>query len=402
MRWKTVSLEQVKSIADVTCANNKVLVQFSNEDAYKQAQETWAATFLNGLVLVSYQEGCGAAWPEQRSFLYMSSLSQKFDPATKTVSGNFKEMRPELVAKVVDIRFGQFENPKENGPDMKVLAAMPGLDPSTSFPFDYFPPTDSETPFGKGLSLYKYKAVTPVGAADAGVYCVGCGAKGALKLTGHINVGLDGVTPKVNTLGVDVDVNMNARVAFGVAGDLPPAGTIQQTLVERELGAFSIADVVAIKPSIKVDISGKAQSKLAGGALYGYEFNWPSLSAKVDLVNRKLDSGGLSPAMKPVSDYAGKADATLQAQPLIAITIAADIMMGQFQGKIVIADKPTIDINAKSADGCVKAGIKNELVLSASFAGQTMAMPAIPWTGPDTSYCVGYVLLLILFPWFLC
>jgi hypothetical protein len=389
MRYKTVSLEQVKSIADVTCEDNKINVEFSNADAYKQAQETWAAKGLSGLVLVSYQEGCGAAWPEQRSFLYMSSLSQKFTASTLTVSGKYKEMRPQFAAKNIDIRFGQFASPKQNELDSKVRAVMPGYDPSASYPFEFFPQQDSDTQFGKALSLYKYNSQTSVGMSEAGVYCIGCGAKGALKLTGHINVGLEGLSPKVNKLGVDMDLNMNARIALGVVGNVPPTGAIQQRLLERELGSFSIADIVAIKPSITVDFSGKADSKLAAGGMYGYELNWPALSAKIDIQNRKVDSSGATPDMKSISEYSGKADATLQAQPLIGITIAADVMMGQFQGKVVISDKPTIDITAKSADGCVKAGISNQLSVVAEVAKQTMTIPAIMWVGPTSSSCVG-------------
>jgi len=123
--------------------------------------------------------------------------------------------------------------------------------------------------------------------------------------------------------------------------------------------------------------------------MYGYELNWPALSAKIDIQNRKVDSSGATPDMKSISEYSGKADATLQAQPLIGITIAADVMMGQFQGKVVISDKPTIDITAKSADGCVKAGISNQLSVVAEVAKQTMTIPAIMWVGPTSSSCVG-------------
>lgn len=390
MRFKTVSLEHIQPVADIKCANNRIEVQFSNDEAYKQAAESWKAKGLgSGLVLVSYQEGCGAAWPEQRSFLYMTSFSQKFAPESRTISGGIKEIKPLMVAKAIDIKFGQYTQASETVPSAKGLALMPDLDRDINYPFSWTPSTDSETPFGKATTLFRYQGDTPVGTADAGVFCVGCGASGALKLAGHVSIGLNGFIPQINKLAVDLDMNMKTRMAVSAHGDVPPTGAIQTRLVDTILGSFSIADLVAIKPSLSLDFGGKAESKLTGDALYGYELNWPGLKANMDLVALSFNSSGLEPEIKPVTEARGKADAKVEAQPTTTLNIVADVMMGQFQGKLLLVDKHYLNLDAQSQTGCAKVDVKNDISVEAGFAGQKMSWPSIPYGIDSNSFCAG-------------
>ncbi|KAF2674352.1 hypothetical protein BT63DRAFT_449344 [Microthyrium microscopicum] len=397
---KTIVLEHIAHVSSISCSGSTIKVAFGDTDAFRTAQKSWTEEAKHGLILVSYQQGCGAAFPAQRSWLSVKSVQSFGD--SNAITASFSEMIPEESAGDMDIEFGHIaKTPLQSRAEVaNNSVSSPDFDVSKSFNFIYTPAATDDTVFGKAYPL----AQVGTGANTLGLYCVSCGANGQFTVSGHVSAKL--LPPKITKIELDLDGSLKASLVLAMAGAATKSFPFSKRVFSQSLSSFSIPKIISVGPSVTMDLGATLALHAKGGIEYGWTFGWPVVKAQLDLLNFKAGSSGFTPTGAPVFNYQGDAAAELNGYALIGLRFGIDVLKGKWTADVGLIDKPSVDIGATvqihspaqiSAlpegsvlnDGlCYSAGVANDLYAEGTVGKASRSIDIAKWNGPKTSKCL--------------
>ncbi|KAK4102316.1 hypothetical protein N658DRAFT_506504 [Parathielavia hyrcaniae] len=297
---------------------------------------------------------------------------------------------------------------------------------SLTLPIGLGPPSNVqvESPWGKAFKMYTFKmggddekfsatkAVldnlvddligSPEPEPGVEIYCVNCGARGAIKATGKINATpLSGV--KEAYIGVTGD--MYIGMYLGVNAFAKWEKEWKKEIFSKGLPGWSIPTIVSFGP--RISLSGKfvIGVEAEGQLLTGASLTWPAIEAKLDLKNsRNSYQKGWTPNIDHTFQTRGAVTATAALGLPVSLWFGIDILNGLFKEGIALVDTPAItgtaefEINVGTDDTSVGSeeceGIAWDIKLTNEVTLEVDNGPVwglAEWASPALAEgCIGY------------
>ncbi|KAG9189243.1 hypothetical protein G6011_06111 [Alternaria panax] len=221
------------------------------------------------------------------------------------------------------------------------------------------------------VSWFKKNIVAPVASskikADKGVqrdgclniYCVGCGAQGAIELAGRATWAVGkGITQGE----IEAWADLKVVVKVGIDAQTKLTREWKKTLFQQGLLALSFGPII-IGPQVRVEARATLEAGAEGRILAGAEFNWNRAYAKVDMVDPfKSTRQNFDPVGHP----------TFEAEGSLYVGAELNLPIGMhFSVTVASWSKSVALINEPMIKGIAKAAIKAELADSKTTAGFT-------------------------------
>ena len=229
------------------------------------------------------------------------------------------------------------------------IAKNTEIDPSISGDkdFNFGPTADADSPWGKAAQIYSKSKTSDSGAAsgDVTVFCVDCGVKGHVALSGQAKFNiLDGL----HGLNAAIDANLVAGVNLGLVAHAQFSDTKSKALVRAALpevgvavkGVFSAGVYLSVDAVSTIDIAAQGQ------ALVGVVMTIPNFQAKLNLFDQdgagKSSVSGLNPTFEKRFEASAQVDASLRLALPIAINCGFEIPALSLKRAISLIEQPSL------------------------------------------------------------
>jgi hypothetical protein len=223
-----------------------------------------------------------------------------------------------------------------------------------------------ESPWGPAALIAAYGTESKI-KADKGVqrdgylniYCVGCGAQGAIELAGRATWAVGkGITQGEIEAWADLKVAMKV----GVDAQIKLTREWKKTLFQQGLPQLSFGPII-IGPQVRVEARATLEAGAEGRILAGAEFNWNRAYAKIDMVD---------PSKSTRQNFDPVGHPTFEAEGSLYVGAELGLPIGMHFGVTVASWSKTIAlINEPMIKGIAKAAIKAELADGKITAGFT-------------------------------
>lgn len=349
--YSSVNLLHADSVNGLTCGNRSVTVPFDNEAAFKVAASTWPSS--NKFVLINYEEGCGpGASNDEHSYLLVEGCRAAPTGRTLTCSVTYIPFETFVGQGIITIDLGSQNPPPVVHRRSSSLGLLNPLakrfDKSKTFTFSE-KPTNADSQWGPAYEIFSSDSLH--------MYCVDCGASGAITITGTITVS---VFSGLKSASIRATGDLRGGLKIGaVATDLSPSITISdKQLIYVPLAGFDIPGIVAIGPSLELKAGGSAGIKAQGDLLAGVTLDWPQIDVTADLLDHHSShASGLSPNVNPVFTTDGSFIAEIDAHLGVRLGVGVNILKGKYDKSIALVEQPGVSIQAGSVGSCGSGGV---------------------------------------------
>lgn len=224
------------------------------------------------------------------------------------------------------------------------------FDPSISGQkdFNFGPDASADSPWGKAAQIYtkaKTSSTDSSNTADITIYCVDCGVKGHVALTGQAkwNI-LDGL----HGLNAAINANIEAGVNLGLVANAVYSDTKSKQLINAPLPGVGVAvpKLFTAGVFLSVDAVSKVSVTAEGQALVGVVMTIPNFQASLNLFDQdgagKSGITGLTPTFAKRFEASGKIAASLQLSLPIAINVGIEVPPLSLKRTIALIEEPSI------------------------------------------------------------
>ena len=159
------------------------------------------------------------------------------------------------------------------------------------------------------------------------MFCVNCGVTGNIQVTGSVSISAaQGFY--AGTIGMNG--NLEAGLFVGINGFYEWQKELSTTILSAGLPGFSIPNVVTIGPELTLEITATLTVDAVGQILVGTSYNWPALSATLDVMNKANSvRSGFSPTVNRQFDAYGDITATASLGLPVTLSFGIDFFSGK-------------------------------------------------------------------------
>lgn len=237
------------------------------------------------------------------------------------------------------------------------VAAKTEFDPAISGQqdFNFGPDASADSPWGKAAQIYsktKTSSTDSSNTADISIYCVDCGIKGHVALTGTAKWNLiDGL----HALNAAINANLAAGINIGLVAHAAYSDTKSKQLVNVPLPGVgvSVPKVFAAGVFVSVDAVSVVSVTAEGQALVGVTMTVPNFQANLNLFDQNGASGssvtGFTPTFEKRFEASGSVSASLRLSLPIAINVGVEVMPLSLKRTIALIEEPSIYGNLTAA-----------------------------------------------------
>ncbi|KAH8649512.1 hypothetical protein BGZ60DRAFT_569901 [Tricladium varicosporioides] len=181
------------------------------------------------------------------------------------------------------------------------------------------------------------------GAVD--VFCVDCGVKADLKIRGKVVFVISRLDFEEGF--VEVTGTLGAGMGVGIVADLTLTKEFEKQLASIPLQPFAIPNVFNLGPKLDLSAGVDFELKAQGQLLTGVDLQWPSISARMDLVNSGGSfARGFKPVVTPVFEVESSITLTTTFFLEAALGVGINILNGAFDKSIELVERPGIFVSA--------------------------------------------------------
>jgi hypothetical protein len=229
------------------------------------------------------------------------------------------------------------------------IALLNSLSPFSLGPWPFYltPSNSVETPFGAGTVIAEgsKKGFNGTVTGELTAYCVDCSVFGSFTLNGNF---IFDVQKGVITAFLDINGYLYGELVFALVGEVTASDQWSNNLITQGLPGLSIQNIITIGPYVTVDVGATASFSLQGGIEYGWDLDWPSIDASIDLVNPggTVQASGLQPIVYTQIDFSETASMAASVFATVALRFGVTILSGKYTADVGLVDKPEGDLNA--------------------------------------------------------
>jgi hypothetical protein len=202
------------------------------------------------------------------------------------------------------------------------------------------------SPFGQAAQLYQMTKESASGTASGSltVYCVDCGFKSKIDITGRVTVSLiSGLTAG----SVGLKGNVHAGLGLGLDAKLEYKDSFKKPLFSTGLPGFSVPNVITVGPvaslSAEMDVEAKAQGQL----LAKIAMDIQDFDATLDILDpTKSSSSGFTPVFTKVFTATGEITVSAAFGLPLKVGVGIVIPLIKFDKSIAVIEKPGISATA--------------------------------------------------------
>ncbi|KAI5258101.1 hypothetical protein E4T42_00655 [Aureobasidium subglaciale] len=245
------------------------------------------------------------------------------------------------------------------------------LSKSLTVPFNLGPAQNDPSPWGMQYKFFEYspdakkdasmiaatqkslnsmsKSLNGVSNPRPGIqmFCVDCGIKGTFQTVGTVSAS---AAKGVTRCDVSLTGNLYAGVFVGVNAFAAYEKNVDKNLLNKGLPSLSIPGVAVIGPKLTVAINSNLKVQAAGQMLVGASMNWPSINAKLDLLDKsKSTQSGFTPDITKKFDAFGDVTASASLSLPVTFFFGVDIMNGAYTKGVSLVDVPAVSASAELA-----------------------------------------------------
>jgi hypothetical protein len=229
------------------------------------------------------------------------------------------------------------------------IAKASELDPSISGAkdFNFGPDANADSPWGQAVQIYAKEKSSSSGTAsgDVTIFCVGCGVKGHVALSGQAKFNiLDGL----HGLNAAIGANLEAGVNIGLVAHAQYSDTKTKALIRAPLPEVGVAvkGVFSAGVYLSVDAVSTVSVTAEGQALVGVVMTIPDFQAHLNLFDQSsADSSsisGLTPTFEKRFEATGQVAASVQLALPIAINCGFEIPALNLKRAIALIEQPSL------------------------------------------------------------
>ncbi|KAI4850551.1 hypothetical protein E4T44_02677 [Aureobasidium sp. EXF-8845] len=231
---------------------------------------------------------------------------------------------------------------------------------SGSQSFNYGPPADDDSPWGKAASIYSKKKdfKDDKGGVEINLYCVDCGVKGSVSMAGQAKWNLkDGL----QSLDAGVNANIEAGVHLGLAASASYKDEKTAKIINQPLPKVGVAVGKLFTAGVYISVDAKAAVDVAaeGQVLVGVVMKIPNFEAKLNLYDAqsstKSSVTGFTPEFTKRFEARGKLSAQLTLSLPIAINAGIEIPPLSLKRTLALIEEPSVYGNTTIAASTANA-----------------------------------------------
>ncbi|KAI9827729.1 MAG: hypothetical protein M1832_004218 [Thelocarpon impressellum] len=386
LKYPAVRLERTAFISDVACDESSAKVTFNDEEAYHVARANWAS-HGDRFVFVTYHEGCGKSYLKgERSFILVKDFQA--DHSSLTIRADVEHVGLEGAVDgdtVIDIDLGKWTPASENplaGYGARELAER--WDVSTDISFST-PKGTASTPWGPGSELFHHATANE----SLEIYCVDCGVNGRVTLTGSVKFSF---FKGFKAASIRADGQLHAGLQLGIVAQLGFSGKFKVPIAQVGLAGLVIPGILSVGPEVALAAGASFDVRALGQALAGLKFDWPALSAELNIKDPDASSAsGFEPVITKVLRASGGIVATADAYLEVALGVSVSVLAGLFRRSLALVDRPGVvmSLGPGSSEQCpgtsFSLGLRNRVGLDV-FGFKFIDLHN--WNGPSFTECV--------------
>ncbi|KIV83450.1 hypothetical protein PV11_05473 [Exophiala sideris] len=214
-------------------------------------------------------------------------------------------------------------------------------------------PDDSATsPWGAAAQLYTSSSASATTAADITLYCVNCGLKGHVTLSGSakFNV-IDGLHGLSTSINADLEAGLNlGLVAQATFKDTKTKSLIKQAI--PDLGV-SVKGVFAAGVYIAVDAVATLDIEAQGQALIGITMTISDFQATLNLLDENSAASssisGYTPTFKKTFEASGQISASATLALPVSLNVGIEITPLSYKKTLSLIEQPSLYGNVSFA-----------------------------------------------------
>ncbi|KAK4105537.1 hypothetical protein N658DRAFT_123209 [Parathielavia hyrcaniae] len=185
--------------------------------------------------------------------------------------------------------------------------------------------------------------VTVKGNVD--ILCVECGVNANIDLRGKVVFIVSRLQFEEGF--IEIKGNMGAGLGLGIVADVSIAKEFIKQITSLPLQPFSIANVFVLGPKFDLSAGVELELQLEGQILAGVSADWPSISARIDIVDSDNSfATGFRPTITPIFEV--EASVNLKTTFFLegSLGVGIDIGNGLFDKSVALVDRPGIFVSA--------------------------------------------------------
>lgn len=225
----------------------------------------------------------------------------------------------------------------------------------------------SDSPWGKALEIYKRENSSENTATIKGgdlkgtstrtltVYCVGCGVRGKVQLTGRakwaLKDGLQSAVVRINgTLGAGFSLGLDTKIATEQVFDYP-LGTVG-------IPGWQIYGVIVVGPSFGLSAVAELNIALAGQVLAGVNVTIPNFNATLDYIDGENTTAlNLVPEFDPVFNATAEITARFALGLALTFGVGLEIPAIKYKKTASVSNVPSIAASANYTASTTDVGV---------------------------------------------
>ncbi|KAK5170994.1 uncharacterized protein LTR77_004138 [Saxophila tyrrhenica] len=342
-KYPTVALDHSDYITSVSCSSDgELTAQINDADAYALAKESWGP--LGDLILITAVEACGG---DAQNDLFLATAVD-FDDSDNSFTASGSHVTFHDALRTMDVKWGnapsdtltkRFAHQRRDEPDETATATLdigymiseqvsaaedapwPGAVLLASWGLD-----DKEEGESKKRDLASTTELAvrgeDEGGFDAGlnIYCVDCGVKGSIIVTGMLSWGFfDGIT----LAQVRMSGNMYAGMYLGLEMFAVYKKEYEKNLIKKSLNPWTVPGLIDFGPYVRLAVSAGIEIKAEGTLLIGASATWGNFEAFMDLISGESSSS--TSGFTPVIDRKAEAEVSLSAEATLGMPIGIGV-----------------------------------------------------------------------------